>query len=75
LTNPAALGPLRSLVKSVDELFPEIVRMRAGALARRIVKPHFFPFGGVLKTVAWLEAIRAGRFEVEAAGGTLVVQS
>ena len=73
LTNPSALGALRSLVKTVDELFPEIVRLRQGALARRIVKPHFFAFGGVMKTVEWLEAIRAGRFDIDA--GALVVRT
>jgi methylenetetrahydrofolate reductase (NADPH) len=65
LTNPGALGALRSLVKTVDEIFPEIVRLREGALARRLVQPHFFAFGGVMKTVEWLEAVRAGRFDLE----------
>jgi hypothetical protein len=38
------------------------VKLREGALERRIVQPHFFAFGGVMKTVEWLEAVRAGRF-------------
>jgi methylenetetrahydrofolate reductase (NADPH) len=66
LTNPGALGALRSLVKTVDEIFPAIVRLREGALARRLVQPHFFAFGGVMKTVEWLEAVRAGRFDLDA---------
>ncbi len=66
LTNPGALGALKSLVKTVDEVFPAIVRLREGALADRLVQPHFFAFGGVMKTVEWLEAVRAGRFDLDA---------
>jgi hypothetical protein len=29
------------------------------------VQPHFFAFGGVMKTVEWLEAVRAGRIELD----------
>jgi methylenetetrahydrofolate reductase (NADPH) len=72
LTNPGALGALRSLVKTVDEIFPAIVRA-AAAQPGRFVQPHFFAFGGVMKTVEWLEAVRAGRFEL--AGGTIAVRN
>jgi len=65
LTNPGALGALKSLVKTVDEIFPAIVRLREGPLAKRLVQPHFFAFGGVMKTVEWLEAVRAARFELD----------
>jgi methylenetetrahydrofolate reductase (NADPH) len=65
LTNPGALGALKSLVKTVDEVFPAIVRLREGPLARRLVQPHFFAFGGVMKTVEWLEAVWAGRFDLD----------
>ncbi len=65
LTNPGALGALKTLVKTVDEVFPAIVRLREGPLAERLVQPHFFAFGGVMKTVEWLEAVRAGRFDLE----------
>jgi methylenetetrahydrofolate reductase (NADPH) len=73
LTNPGALGALKSLVKTVDETFPAIVRLREGPLAKRLVQPHFFAFGGVMKTVEWLEAVRAGRFELD--GGTIVLRT
>jgi methylenetetrahydrofolate reductase (NADPH) len=64
LTNPGALGALKSLVKTIDEIFPAVVRLREGPLARRLVQPHFFAFGGVMKTVEWLEAVRNGRFMI-----------
>jgi len=75
LTNPGALGALKSLVRTVDDLFPEIVRRRRGALAHRLVQPHFFAFGGVAKTVEWLEAVRAGRFDLDAASGALTIRT
>lgn len=64
LSNPLALGSLKTLVKTIDEVFPAIVRLREGTLEKRFVQPHFFAFGGVMKTVEWLEAVRAGRFEL-----------
>ncbi len=73
LTNPGALGALKSLVKTVDEIFPAIVRLREGPLEKRLVQPHFFAFGGVMKTVEWLEAVRAGRFVLEA--GAIAVRN
>lgn len=72
-SNPTALGSLKSLVKTVDEIFPAIVRLREGALVQRLVRPHFFAFGGVLKTVEWLAAVRAGHFDV--ASGALAIRA
>lgn len=75
LTSPSALGTLKSLVKTVDEIFPELVRLCGGPLGRRVVKPHFFAFGGVTKSVEWLEAVRAGRFDIDARSGALAIRS
>jgi methylenetetrahydrofolate reductase (NADH) len=75
LSSPTALGSLKSLVKTVDEIFPAIVRRREGALERRVVQPHLFAFGGVLKSVEWLEAVRAGRFDLDAATGALAIRA
>jgi methylenetetrahydrofolate reductase (NADH) len=73
MRNLSAISSAKHLVTSADEMLPQIVRAREGALARRIVEPHFFSFGGVMQTVQWLEAIRAGRFSVDPISGTLVV--
>jgi methylenetetrahydrofolate reductase (NADPH) len=74
LTNPGALGALKSLVRTVDEIFPAIVRLREGELEARLVQPHFFAFGGVMRTVEWLEAVRAGGFAIDGGSGALVVR-
>jgi len=71
IANPAAL---KTLVKTVDEVFPEIVRLREGTLGERVVQPHFFAFGGVMKTVEWLEAVRAGRFGLDPASGAIAIR-
>ena len=63
LSNPLALGSLKALVKTIDEVFPAVVAQAQVAPAR-FAQPHFFAFGGVMKTVEWLEAVRAGRFEL-----------
>jgi methylenetetrahydrofolate reductase (NADPH) len=73
LTNPGALGALKTLVKTVDEVFPAIVGLREGALEKRLVQPHFFAFGGVMKTVEWLESVRAGRFDLD--GGAIAIRN
>ena len=65
LSNPAALGSLRALVKTVDEIFPALVRLLDGPPGQRIERPHFFAFGGVMKTVEWLQAVREGRFDLD----------
>ncbi len=73
LSNPLALGSLKALVKTVDQVFPEVVRQADAVRTRRFVQPHMFAFGGVMKTVEWLEAVRAGRFEIDEGAGALVV--
>jgi methylenetetrahydrofolate reductase (NADPH) len=74
-TNPGALGTLKTLVKTVNEIFPQVVRMREGHLARHVVQPHFFSFGGIMKTVEWLEAVRAGEFDFDAEAGRIAVRT
>jgi methylenetetrahydrofolate reductase (NADPH) len=45
-----------------DELITTIARHRATSPSSRVVKPHFFAFGGVLKTARWANAVASGRF-------------
>lgn len=73
MANLSALSTARHLVTSADEMLLAVVRSREGSLARRIVQPHFFSFGGVRETARWLRALRAGRFEIDERTGTLVV--
>jgi methylenetetrahydrofolate reductase (NADPH) len=51
-----------------DELITHFARHRATHPASRLVKAHFFAFGGVLKTARWVNAVLAGRFELNRQG-------
>jgi methylenetetrahydrofolate reductase (NADPH) len=47
-----------------DELITYFARHRAHHPDSRLVKAHFFAFGGVLKTARWAKAVVAGQFEL-----------
>lgn len=72
MANLSALASVRHLATSTGEVLVHLVRAREGALARRFVQPHFFSFGGILETARWLQAVRAGDFELTADGGISV---
>ncbi len=74
LTNANTLKLMRNLKSSAEEMLLAMARAREGALATRLVKPHFFAFGGVVQTARWLQAIRDGAFELDADGDTFTVR-
>jgi methylenetetrahydrofolate reductase (NADPH) len=51
-----------------DRMITALARHVAEDRATRIARLHLFPFGGLLRTVRWVEAARAGRFELQADG-------
>ena len=52
-----------------------LARYRAEDPACGIVQPHFYPLGGLARTARWVEALRAGRFSLDPAGGSLQVDA
>lgn len=64
----ATANLLRS--KAPDDQIVHFARHRAENPGSRIVKPHFFAFGGVARTARWANSVAQGRFELdnEAAG-------
>lgn len=50
-----------------DEQIAVLARHRAGTPEGATMRAHFFSFGGVVRTAAWLEAIRAGAFTMKPA--------
>ena len=56
----ATLNLLRT--QTPDDMITHLARHRAGNPSSRIVKVHFFAFGGVVKTARWVNAVLAGRF-------------
>ena len=45
-----------------DEMITHLARHRASNPSSRLVKAHFFAFGGVAKTARWANAVLSGRF-------------
>jgi methylenetetrahydrofolate reductase (NADPH) len=63
-------GAMANLLRTQapDEQITAIAKHRAANLASRIVKPHFFAFGGFLKTARWVTAAISGRFVLNGEG-------
>jgi methylenetetrahydrofolate reductase (NADPH) len=61
-------GAMANLLRTQapDDQIAYIARHRATHPGSRLVKPHFFAFGGVLKTARWVNAVVAGRFTLNA---------
>jgi methylenetetrahydrofolate reductase (NADPH) len=70
----SALTNVRHLVTSVDEMICQLARAWEGNFARRIVKPHFFSFGGAAATADWLHAVAGGNFELDSNTHRVVVR-
>jgi methylenetetrahydrofolate reductase (NADPH) len=61
----SALTHVRHLVTSVDEMICQLALAWEGSFARRILKPHFFSFGGAAATADWLHAVAGGNFHLD----------
>ena len=61
-------GAMANLLRTQapDDLIAHIARHRSRHTGCRLVQPHFFAFGGVLKTARWVNAVVAGRFALNA---------
>ncbi|MGI9385500.1 MAG: methylenetetrahydrofolate reductase [Methyloligellaceae bacterium] len=58
-----------------DKLVADLARHVAGTPQSTVERLHFFPLGGFLKSATWANAIAAGRFELDAEGGGLIVEA
>lgn len=63
-------GAMANLLRTQapDELITALAKHRAANPASRLVKPHFFAFGGFLKTARWVTAAISGRFVLNGDG-------
>jgi methylenetetrahydrofolate reductase (NADH) len=73
-SRPGAISLLTGHTAAPDELLVALARDHALGGASRLVRPHFFSFGGALATAAWLRAIIDGEFELRPDGKGLRVQ-
>jgi hypothetical protein len=49
-----------------DQHLIALARALDAGNSRQLVAPHFFAFGGVLKTAQWMRALVDGHFELSA---------
>jgi methylenetetrahydrofolate reductase (NADPH) len=71
----SALVGLVRVATTPDEMLIGLVRGRATPDVARIVKPHFFCFGGCVMTARWIRAVIKGSFEVEKDGSRFALST
>ncbi|HZF15129.1 MAG TPA: hypothetical protein VE046_04210 [Steroidobacteraceae bacterium] len=64
MRNTSAMSNLARMATTPDEMITGIIRGLAANPGLGIVKPHFFCFGGLIETVAWIRSVREGKFEI-----------
>jgi methylenetetrahydrofolate reductase (NADPH) len=62
------VGNLAKAARAVDSILTAFLSQSTDADRGIFVQPHFFPFGGVAATAAWMRALQDGNFELKADG-------
>jgi hypothetical protein len=62
----SAMTNLARMKTGPDEMMTGVLRGCATTPTARIVRPHFYAFGGVVATATWLRAVMDGSFELQA---------
>ena len=65
MKNMSAMTNLARMKTGPDEMLVSILRGCAANPNTRIVRPHFYAFGGVVATATWLRAVMDGSFELQ----------
>jgi hypothetical protein len=65
MKNMSAMTNLARMATGPDQMMVGLLQGRASVGAHRIVKPHFYAFGGVMATAGWLRAVADGNFELQ----------
>lgn len=65
MKNMAAMTNLARMKVGPDQMMVGILRGCAANPQARIVRPHFYAFGGVVATATWLRQVMDGNFELD----------
>jgi methylenetetrahydrofolate reductase (NADPH) len=65
MKNMSAMTNLARMKTGPDEMLAGMVRGCASYPQARIVRPHFYAFGGVMATATWMRAVMDGAFELQ----------
>jgi len=68
MKSTSALAGMAGMATTPEEMLTGVVRGAGPDIAARIVKPHFFCFGGLMETVQWMRKVRAGAFDLRPDG-------
>lgn len=72
LASLAAAGT--GVAAAPDRMLLGVLRGRDAQAAHNVVQPHFFSLGGALETARWLQALRAGAFDLTDDGSGLITR-
>jgi methylenetetrahydrofolate reductase (NADPH) len=61
----STVGAVSQLATSPDEHLIALARALEAGTAHRLVAPHFFAFGGTLKTAQWRRRLIEGEFDID----------
>jgi methylenetetrahydrofolate reductase (NADPH) len=68
MSKMTAMSNVARVATSPDEMVSGLVDRGVGFELGRIVQPHFFTFGGAMKSAKWLRAVGDGAFELRPDG-------
>jgi methylenetetrahydrofolate reductase (NADPH) len=68
-----SVGNVSQLATTPEQHLLALARALDAGTTRQLVAPHFFVFGGTLKTAQWLRRLVDGEFDVGADGDTLAL--
>jgi methylenetetrahydrofolate reductase (NADPH) len=74
MRNTSALAGMAGMATTPEEMVTGIIAGAGPEAAKRIVKPHFYCFGGLIETVRWIRAVRTGAFELRPEGRTFALR-
>jgi methylenetetrahydrofolate reductase (NADPH) len=74
MKNTSAMSNLTRMATTPDAMVSGIIRGVIPDPGSRIVKPHFFCFGGLIETVSWINAVREGSFDLGEDAGSFALR-
>jgi hypothetical protein len=71
----SALDRVSHLATTPDQHLIALAQALDGDSSHQLVAPHFFAFGGTLKTAQWLRQLIDGEFDVDAGRNRLLLSA
>jgi methylenetetrahydrofolate reductase (NADPH) len=62
----SSVSSVSHLASTPDQHLIALARARASGMSQQLVAPHFFSFGGTMKTAEWRRRLLQGEFQIDA---------